>query len=226
MNNLENQELSTEKPPQDFRLAKEWFRLRHFYPHEVHQDISWIDKDEDPTLRIIKTEFDSIPDENYLSEIINKYSDFLKNKYKAEVEIKTFVRNEDVSKHRVTYFVKIGDPILVGEREKDNSRQREILDLPSLSIREPDGDKHYMITFTAKSEIQADIYNQAVEDVLKRFFGPNTAIFHQIIASSHNGNNPDGWEVWIAKDKTTQETLKNLLPHIYNRASEILIRGY
>lgn len=87
-----------------------------------------------------------------------------------------------------------------------------------LSIREPDGDKNFMVTFTGRNEEESMAYNLAIEEVLQR---EKLSPFHQIGATFRGPNSVGyhGWEVWR---ETNREKLSSLLPEIETKAGHIL----
>lgn len=102
------------------------------------------------------------------------------------------------------------------------SHSKEII-LPDvqLKIREPDGDKNFMVTFNAKTKLESDIFGWAVNKVLKDA-GLNP--FHQIQGDGERDGftGYNGYEVWKTIDR---QTLEVLLPKIQAEALRY-IRDY
>ncbi|OHA47120.1 MAG: hypothetical protein A3A80_01010 [Candidatus Terrybacteria bacterium RIFCSPLOWO2_01_FULL_44_24] len=86
-----------------------------------------------------------------------------------------------------------------------------------LSVVEPRGDKNFMIAFTALTKNKCMAYNWAIEQVLKR---EDLQPFHQVGATSPNGNHEPGYHAWEVWQKTDKERLTALLPEIIQRAKE------
>ncbi len=74
----------------------------------------------------------------------------------------------------------------------------------NLRIVKPEEDKGYMIGFDAKSDDEAEAYNEATEFYLRNAKLPN---FHQ--AGHEGGAGYSGWEI---RTEVEEKTLTELLP--------------
>lgn len=80
-----------------------------------------------------------------------------------------------------------------------------------LRIREPERDKHFMITFDGKNFITCEFFNRAIGEILDKEFGFH-AVFHQIGKENEPGIH--GWEIWGKKDEEMKNRLNGLVPII------------
>ena len=98
------------------------------------------------------------------------------------------------------------------EARPENEKAEEI---PNLILREPVGDKNFMIIFdSGNNQDSTYIYNIAVNKVLKAH---GLDPFHQI--GEENKPGVHGWEIWKKSDK---ETMENLLPEIQAEARKMI----
>lgn len=107
----------------------------------------------------------------------------------------------------------------MSEQIPQNKPEQEIT-LPDvqLGIREPDGDKQFMVTFNAKTKQEADIFGYAVYKVLKDV-GLNP--FHQIQGEGEKKDfiGYNGYECW---KKIDRQVLEDLIPQIKETALQEL----
>lgn len=81
--------------------------------------------------------------------------------------------------------------------EGKNFETKETIDFnTSVRIREPEGDKHFMLTFSGKNAITCEFFNKAIGQVLDEKFG-SQSVFHQIGIENNPGIH--GWEIWGEK---------------------------
>jgi len=87
----------------------------------------------------------------------------------------------------------------------------------SLDIKDPIGDKNFMIKFEGKTEQECRTFNLAIRDVLR---AENLSPFHQTGTTPFGENEPGyhAWEIW--KD-ISKEAVERLLSKIKQRALEI-----
>ncbi|MDO8600813.1 MAG: hypothetical protein Q7R73_04415 [bacterium] len=88
-----------------------------------------------------------------------------------------------------------------------------------LGVRNPDGDKNYMVFFEGRTSDECIAYNIAIREILEREgFLP----FHQVGVKPEGNNEPGyhAWEVW--RKNVTKEKLESLLPEIAAKAQAYL----
>ena len=91
-----------------------------------------------------------------------------------------------------------------------------------LLIRDPEGDKNFMIGFHGSSEKICRAYNSAIHEVLNN---AELLPFHQV-GVTPDGQDKPGYHAWEVWKKVTKEDLALLLPAIEQRVKEVLNRGY
>ena len=108
----------------------------------------------------------------------------------------------------------------MNEKEK-NFENAETVDFDTpLRIREPEGDKHFMITFDGKNATTCGFFNRAIGRVLDEQFD-SSSVFHQIGRENNPGIH--GWEIWGKKDDIMREKLKSLIPVIVQKVRELAV---
>lgn len=98
---------------------------------------------------------------------------------------------------------------------EQESQEQEPSDV-SLSIRQPDGDKNFMIGFEAETELACRAYNYVIKKVLQE---QNWQPFHQVGLENQPGYH--AWEIWKRVD---QEAIEKLLPSIEEQAKDYIKR--
>jgi len=97
------------------------------------------------------------------------------------------------------------------ERLQQEIENSETFEEIKLEITEPHDDKNFMICFENDNLQTCLLYNDAIHTILEN---NNLEHFHQIMGDQDE-TGYHGWEIW---EKTTLETLQNLLPEIQNEA--------
>ena len=88
-----------------------------------------------------------------------------------------------------------------------------------LVIKDPDGDKGFMVGFGdtlatgVYSKMQMDSYNDAIESVLDQL---DLRAFHQI-----GDGQIDGAQLWEIRGEVDRHLLEKLIPSIHSEAAEI-----
>lgn len=100
-------------------------------------------------------------------------------------------------------------------REKPLSKEQKAT---GIKIRDPEGDKNFMITFEGRTKKECTAFNWAIEGVLR---DANLSPFHQI-GTSPTGHDEPGFHSWEVWRKVTKEQLEQLLPAIEEKAKKYL----
>ena len=79
----------------------------------------------------------------------------------------------------------------------------------NLSVRQPDGDKGYMITYRGSTKDECMAYNIAIQEVLR---AEGLPFFHQIGDGIKPGEH--GWEIMLVQEKVDNVRLQTLIPKI------------
>ena len=101
--------------------------------------------------------------------------------------------------------------------EKFSEEDKEKISNVDLRIIPPQGDKHHMIGFDAKTPKEARSYNDAVFHHLNVSFN---SIFHQVGGSDHSKPGFHAWEIWDTN--IDEEELEKILT-VIERDAQILI---
>ncbi len=107
----------------------------------------------------------------------------------------------------------------MSEYSETNRTEKKEVVLPDvkLSIREPEGDKHFMVTFDTKDKDASMVFRYAVNTVLRKH---DLRPFHQIQGEGDDLLGFNAYEVW--KDDVHRQDLEDLFPEINEAARQYL----
>ena len=102
---------------------------------------------------------------------------------------------------------------------KNKVEQKEFPELPELTIRDPRGDKNFMIGFESENRAVVGALNDAIRKVLEE---NGLDAYHQIGADPEDPNKPGyhAWEIW--RKSISRKEIESFLPKIKTEAEEIL----